>query len=618
MAKTPQKKKMSARNIAGAFIMGLLMLSLLGFGVEGFGGRSSAIGTVGDRRITANEFGRALQTELRALQGQFGQPITMEQARLFGLDRLVLDQLVTGAVLDNETERLGISAGDVTVQQEILQISAFQGLTGAFDRETYRFALQNVGMSEREFEDSIRQDIARILLQRAVTSGATAPSVQIDTLLEFQAQTRDLSITTLTADDLPAPIPRPDARALEAFHSENIARYTMPEGKRIRYAKITPDMMIDLVEIDEALLRQAYEARITEFSQPERRLVERLVFPDLTSAEAARARIDAGEASFEDLVAERGLDLDDTDMGDVSRAELGAAGEMVFALDGPGIAGPAQTNLGPALFRMNAILAARETPFEDAREQLREEQVADLARRMLLDDLDLFEDLLAGGASLEELAAETQMELGEIDWRPGITTGVAAYESFREAAMRVAAGDFPEIMALEDGGLFTVELIEILPEAPQPLEDIRSQVTADWQRAQLLDQLQDLAATFAASLRDDVTPPQIVALPTRFDGIRRTDFLPDLPRDLVEEAFAMTQGDIRVVPGTSRVHVLELHASHSPDPLRDDVAEIRAALDLQLQQSLAQDLFGYFTASLREGTRIQLNQQVIDAVQAGF
>lgn len=140
-------QKFSAKNIAAGFLMGLLALSLLGFGVEGFGGSARSIGSVGGRDISTNEYARALQNELRVVQSQTGQSITMEQARLFGLDQMVREQLVTTAALNNEAQRLGISAGDETVQREILQISAFQGLGGQFDREAYRFALQNAGLN---------------------------------------------------------------------------------------------------------------------------------------------------------------------------------------------------------------------------------------------------------------------------------------------------------------------------------------------------------------------------------------------------------------------------------------------------------------------------------------
>jgi peptidyl-prolyl cis-trans isomerase D len=524
----------------------------------------------------------------------------------------VLEQLVTSAVLDNEAARLGVSAGDATVQREILQIPAFQGLDGRIDREAYRFALQNAGMNEGEFETSIREDVARTILQLSVIGGASAPAAIVTPLLEFQAQTRDISVTTLTAADLPQPVGRPDAATLQAFYETNLESYMQPEGKRISYAVITPDMVVDTLDVDEDILRAAYEARRAQFSQPERRLVERLVFSDMDSAQAALARITTGEATFDALVAERGLDLDDADMGDVSRADLGMAAEAVFALTEPGIAGPVETSLGPALFRMNAILAAQEVSFEEAREELRAEQLADLARRVLSDEYDLYEDLLAGGATVAQLAEETEMRAGEIEWRPGKTEGIAAYESVRAAAQALNDGDFAEIGFLEDGGLFALEFIEALPAAPRPLDEIRTQVTTDWQNAQILEGLR-LVATDLESAETTGS-----ALPIRFDGLRRTDFLPDLPRDLVALAFEMEPGETRSFESGSRIHLLELHAVASPDLMLDDVANVRRALETQIEQSIAQDLFGYFAASLRQSTPIQINQAMIDAVQANF
>lgn len=611
-------QKFSAKNIAAGFLMGLLALSLLGFGVEGFGGSARSIGSVGGRDISTNEYARALQNELRVVQSQTGQSITMEQARLFGLDQMVREQLVTTAALNNEAQRLGISAGDETVQREILQISAFQGLGGQFDREAYRFALQNAGLNESEFEDSIREDVSRSILQLAVISAARAPDMLVTPLLNHQAQTRDYSILSLGSDDLATPVGMPDDAELQAFYDANIDSYTLPEGKRIRYAWLTPDMLIDTVEIDESILRDAYEARAQEFRQPERRLVERLVFADLQQAEDAMARLTADEISFVDLAAERGLSIEDTDMGDVTRAQLGTAADAVFALNEPGFAGPVETSLGPAVFQMNAILAARETPFEDAAPQLREELVADRARRILSDDLDLFEDLLAGGATVEELASETEMRGGELDWRTGETAGIAAYESFRSAARNVQDGDFPEIQILDDGGLFTLELIEDLPPIPRPLDDIRTQVTGDWRRAQIVENLRLQADEIVEALEGGADFAALELAPERFEGMRRSDVLPDLPRDLVGTAFDMGTDDVRVVAGADRVFVIQLHAISDPDLMMDDVAGLRDALSEQLAQSVAQDLFTYFSSALRQSQPIQFNQQVIDAVHANF
>ena len=57
--------------------------------------------------------------------------------------------------------------------------------------------------------------------------------------------------------------------------------------------KLTPEMLEDSVTLDEAALRDLYQQRIDEFRQPERRMVERLVFGDEASAQAAPDRLDA-------------------------------------------------------------------------------------------------------------------------------------------------------------------------------------------------------------------------------------------------------------------------------------------------------------------------------------
>lgn len=329
-------KNSKGKKLGAGLLMGLLALSLLGFGVEGFGTARQTIGTVGERDITADEYARTLRNDMQALQNQLGQPVTMEQARMFGLEQRALEQLIDRAALDTEAARLGVSVGDPTVQAEILAIQSFQGLDGRFDRESYRFALQNAGLSEAEFETSIREEIARSLLQMAVIGGASAPAEMVETLLDYQAQTRDFTVVTLGPDDLETPVGQPEDATLTTYYQDNLDRYTQPEGKRLDYAWITPEMLLDTLEVEEAELRSAYEARAAEYRQPERRLVERLVLPDMAAAQDAIARIDAGDATFEDVVTARGLSLEDTDLGDVTEDGLGAAGEAVFCPDGAG------------------------------------------------------------------------------------------------------------------------------------------------------------------------------------------------------------------------------------------------------------------------------------------
>ena len=88
------------------------------------------------------------------------------------------------------------------------------------------------------------------------------------------------------------------------------------------------------------------------------------------------------------------------------KAELGAAGDAVFALTEPGVAGPLPSDLGPALFRMNAILAAQETTLRRGPRRPGARTADRRRRAAIADKVEAIDDALAGGATLEDLAKD--------------------------------------------------------------------------------------------------------------------------------------------------------------------------------------------------------------------
>jgi len=141
-------------------LMGLLVIGLAGFGATNLSGTITSVGSVGTAQIDVNAYSRALRNEIRALEAERGTSVSFAQARAAGLDQQVLSRLVSRAALEHETDRLGISVGDDTLRDEILSIEGFRGLDGDFDREAYRFALQQAGLNETEFEENIRAETA--------------------------------------------------------------------------------------------------------------------------------------------------------------------------------------------------------------------------------------------------------------------------------------------------------------------------------------------------------------------------------------------------------------------------------------------------------------------------
>ncbi|MBO28918.1 MAG: peptidylprolyl isomerase [Rhodobacteraceae bacterium] len=599
-------------------LMGLLILGLGGFGAVNLSGNIRTIGTVGEKSIPVDLYARQLQQEIRAIESQTGEALGFQRAQEIGLDRAVLQRIVRQRALDNEAEQLGLSIGDETLREQILQIQAFQGLDGKFDREGYRFALQQSGLNETEFENSLREESARTLLQAAIVGGVEMPRVYARTLVDYVGEQRSFTWTLLDADDLAEPLPQPSDEELRTYYEENQDAFMLPVTKQITYALLSPDALLEEVEVPEEELRAEYEAREAQFNQPERRLVERLVFADQEAADRAAAALEVSGTTFEQLVEERGLQLADVDLGDVSLQDLAAAGEPVFAAQAGDVVGPITTPLGPALFRVNGVLPAQNTSFEDAEPALRAELASARAVRAVESRAQELDDQLAGGISLEELAENTEMELGQIDWTEDSSGGIAAYAGFRQEAAAQAEGDFPRILQLDDGGIYAMRVDATLPERPEPFEDARAAVTAALRDARTSEALMAQAEALLPELGEEGA-----FAAAGFDAVSEVDqtrsaFIEGTPEDFMERVFTLEPGEVVAMEGDGGTVVLLRLDAITPAAEGDADTALVERIGEQLDQALADDIFAVYASEVMQRARAQIDQQAINAVHVNF
>jgi len=611
-------KKSSVGKTAMWILMALLFLGLGGFGAVNLSGNIRTIGSVGDKPIAVDTYARQVQQELNAISRQTGSNMSFAQAQQLGLDRAVLQRLLRDRALDHETTQMGLSIGDEVLRERILEIPAFQGVDGSFDREGYAQSLRSAGLNEADFETSLREETARQLLQGAILSGVEMPAAYAETLVSYISETRDFTWVLLDETSLETPLEEPDAETLRAYFDANAESFVLPATKKITYAWLNPTDIIDEVELPEADLRAEYESRAEQYIQPERRLVERLVFADQETADQAAAALEVGGTTFEALVEERDLQLSDVDMGDVDLADLGAAGEAVFAAEVGTVAGPAPTGLGPALFRVNAVLPAQNISFEQAEPELRDALAADRAVRIVEAQAEDFDDRLAGGATLEELAEQTDMVLGQIDWTVDSSDDLAAYEGFREAAATVAEGDFPKIDQLGDGGIFALRLDKALPERPATFEDVTEEVAERWRADAIVQQLRAIADTAKTEAEAGTTWPEQGLTQREEKTQTRNAFLPATPAGFTAEVFEMAVGEIRIMEGSDTVVLVRLDAITPADKDNTEAQALVATLREQQNEALARGLFDIFSEDtlLRAGQNI--DPRAVNAVNVSF
>src|ERR1700692_2504640 len=136
-----------------AVVMGVLIISFGVWGIadifKGFG--QSTLATVGHTEISTEQFRQLYTDRLQQIGRQFGRPLTMDQARAFGLDRQVLQQTVAEAALDEEARRLGLGQSDAETMRTILSDPNFKGTNGAFDPARFQATIRQVGFTEQRY-----------------------------------------------------------------------------------------------------------------------------------------------------------------------------------------------------------------------------------------------------------------------------------------------------------------------------------------------------------------------------------------------------------------------------------------------------------------------------------
>lgn len=608
---------LNTRKLGVYTIMGFLLVGLVGFGGTSLVGTTTTVAKVGDRSVGMQEYYNALTSQINNFSRQTGTPLNLQQAQAFGLDQMVLNTLVEEKALENELLRVGISTGDARVAETIRGMQQFTALDGSFDREAYRTLLRNQGMNETGFEENIRLALARELIDGAVRASTGENRIYGDTLANWRGETRDILWATVSRDSLSTEVTPPTDADLEAFYTASPDRYTLPERRNFSYAWVTPTMLVDDVYVDEADIKALYDSRIGEYVMPERRLVERMVYGDEAAASAALARVTAGEATFEDLVEARGLRLQDADMGDVAIGDLGAAGEAVFAADVGAVVGPLPTSLGPALFRVNAVLDAQETTLDEVAEDLRAELALQRAERMIVEQNETYVDMLAGGASVEEMAEATDLELGSIAWYEGVTSDIAAYEAFRTAAQSAASDDFPELLPLEDGGAFVLRLDSVIPPTLQPFDEVKDRVAEDFIASAQAQAIANEAQLIAALVETEGFDADGLTLtPTEAPTLRRTDFLEGTPPDFVRTAFELAEGQVAVLPTEDGAILLQVQSITPADRETPAVTAEADQIAREAQQGIDADIYNTFMGAIRAETSITIDQAALTALYA--
>src|SRR6202521_2385972 len=272
-----------------ATVMGVLIISFGVWGIadifKGFG--QSTLAKVGHTEISASDFRQLYTEKLQQLGRQFGRPLTMDQARAFGLDRQVLQQTIAEAALDEEARRLGLGQSDDETMRLIFSDPNFKGVSGAFDPARFQTVIRQIGFSEQRYVADQRRGALPRQIAGTISAGLPPPTVLIDALARFQNEQRTMEYLKLDAAQAGA-IDPPSPETLAAYFDDHKAQFRAPEYRKIAFVAITPEDVGKWSEVSDEDARKLFEQRRDRLGTPEKREVAQMVFPNVEEATAAR------------------------------------------------------------------------------------------------------------------------------------------------------------------------------------------------------------------------------------------------------------------------------------------------------------------------------------------
>lgn len=479
--------------IIGGIIIALLIAAFALWGINDiFRGTGNAAILVGSERVTVQDLSRAYSRQLFQIQRE-NPRFTREQAEQVGLGESLVQQLTTQAALDAKAAELDLSISDAMLFDALESIPGFQNpFTNRFDPQTYGQILRDNGyqgpLAERQFETELADELRRNQYVTATLSGLAAPDIFARARQAYETERRTLRALLIPPSLVETP-DAPDDATLEAFIAENARVFTQPEQRRLTLVRVQPSDFLRDVEVTEADLRElyAYQLETGELVDPATRSLTQWPAADQATAEAAAARIAAGE-SADAVAAELSLG-DPAPIADVQAYQVpdAAIAEAAFAMTA-GEVRAVEGRLGWRVVRIDAAMDPETPSFESIQDELRETLAGDAAEGMMLDALAVFEEARAAGATLEMAAADAGLPAERIDFitrngftldeEPAITLMQA--QPVLEAAFAAPLGFAGDLTEFGEGGYFVVRVDAVEESRLAALEDIREDATRFW------------------------------------------------------------------------------------------------------------------------------------------
>ncbi|HEX7812701.1 MAG TPA: SurA N-terminal domain-containing protein [Burkholderiales bacterium] len=625
------------RWMQGALLV-IIVPSFALFGIDVYfrnSGTGGAVAKVGNASISELEYSQALrqaQERMREMMRDNPDPAVLNSPQF---KESVLNELVDRKVALNQARKSGMAVSAPDLQKMITQFEVFRDESGKFSVERYRQLLKNQGMSEKAFEEDLKNGVMLGQAQNVYAGSSFVPDSVVERLMRIREQEREVSQIVFNPADYLKQV-KVSASDVEKYYADHKDEFVIPERAKIEFVLLSMDAAERSVQFSDDELKKIYdESKEARFVTPEERHASHILIaaPATASAEEkARAKakaedlfkqVKAAPARFAELARKNSEDPGSAEKG----GDLGSFGrglmvkpfdDALFSMKPGDIAGPVETQYGYHIIRLDGIQGGQVTPFEKVKPQLADEARKAKAGKAFSEAAEKFNDMVYEQFdSLQPVAEALKLTVQKSDWvsrtggnmNPLLNNEKLLAALFSDEVVKNKHNT--SAIEVQPNTLLAARVVEHQPAAPLPLAEVRQDLQRHLESEAAMKQAEaDGKAALDSLLKGQEpksklawSPPQNVSLQKR-QGLH------------AEGAKAVFGADTAKLPAYAGVSAPQgkfvvYRISKVKDVEQVDAAQ-KKALAKQLAQTAGQEQYQAYIASLREQANVKIDKKKLE------
>ena len=502
------------QGIIAGFILVLVIVPFALWGVNSYfdtGGKINVV-KVDGVDISQAEYRRTLD-RLRARV----EPQALNDPRF---KQSVLDSLISQTLLARDADNQGYRISDAQLAQILRDQPGFQR-DGQFDPALYEAMLRREGLSPREFETRVRENILVTQVQAGISESHIVTRAEVAALAHLLAQERELVHAMISAEALMAKAAVSGAD-IEQYYSAHPEMFQFPEQVRVEYLRLSAGDLYQGFQPTEEELKKAYDEEAARYVIPEKRRASHILISlpaqpgeDQSKqalakiqdiAKQARAGTDFGglakKHSADSTTAAQGGDL-----GEVRRGVLPKELEdAVYALKSGEVSQPVRSTYGYHLVKLTAHTPEKRKSFAEVRKELVEVVRRRQGEERFFDVSEKFRNLVYEQPdSLAPAAKALGLEIRKSEWfSPAGGSGIAADPKVVQAAFEpdvLSQARNSDAIEVSADTLVAVRVAERRPAGRKPLAEVRPRIERILKQQRALEQARSLGEAALRELR---------------------------------------------------------------------------------------------------------------------